>query len=226
MLPGAGELLHARRQMRGLADGRVVHVQVVANGPHHDLPGVEPDAHPQRQTVGAAHVVGIAPHRRLHGQGGIAGAQGVVFVGDGGTKQRHNAIAQHLVDGALEAVHRVHHAMQGRIEELLGRFGIEARDQLRRALEVGKQHGDLLALAFQGTAGGEDFLGEIGRGVGERGRGRHGRHGWRRGRGSLTGPDQHRPIAHRLARRWPSMSSTVRSSSAASSSWNCRLRVR
>ena len=39
-----GELLHARRQVRGLAHGRVVHVQVVANRPHHDFPGVEPHA--------------------------------------------------------------------------------------------------------------------------------------------------------------------------------------
>ena len=33
----------------------------------------------------------------------------------------------------------------------------------RGVFEVGKQHGDLLALAFQGAAGGEDLLGEIGR---------------------------------------------------------------
>ena len=38
-----GELLHARRQVRGLAHGGVVHVQVVANGAHHHFAGVEPD---------------------------------------------------------------------------------------------------------------------------------------------------------------------------------------
>ena len=57
--------------------------------------------------------------------------------------------------------------VQGRVEERLGRFGVEVADQLRRALEVGKQHGDLLALAFQGAFGGEDLLRQIGWGVRE-----------------------------------------------------------
>jgi hypothetical protein len=43
--------------------------------------------------------------------------------------------------------------VDGRIEELLSGFGIKTTDELRRVLEVGKEHGDLLALAFQGGAG-------------------------------------------------------------------------
>ena len=43
--PGVASLFHARRQVGGLAHGGVVHVQVVANGPHHHLAGVEPHAH-------------------------------------------------------------------------------------------------------------------------------------------------------------------------------------
>ena len=42
---------------------------------------------------GAAHLLGIGAHGRLHGQGRIAGPHGVVFMRNGGTKQRHNAIA-------------------------------------------------------------------------------------------------------------------------------------
>ena len=74
---------------------------------------------------------------------------------------------EHLVHGAFIAVHGVHHALQGGIEELLGVFGIEVANQLRRAFEVGKEHRDLFALAFQGASGGEDLLGQIGRGVGQ-----------------------------------------------------------
>jgi hypothetical protein len=37
--------------------------------------------------------------------------------------------------------------------------------EFHRALEVSKQHRDLLALAFQGAAGGENLLSEIGGGV-------------------------------------------------------------
>ena len=143
-------------------------MQVVVNGPHHHLAGVEPDAQLQQHPVRAPHLVGIGPDGALHGQGGIAGAQGVVLVGNGGTKERHNAIAQHLVDGTLEAVHGVHHQMNGRIEELLGGFGVEALNEPGGVLEVGKEHGDLLALAFQGRAGREDLLGQVGRRVGER----------------------------------------------------------
>ena len=110
----------------------------------------------------------IGAHRGLHGQGGVAGAQRVVFVGNGRAEQGHNAVAEHLVDGALEAVHGVHHVVDSGVEELLGGFGIKAADEFRRVLEVSKQHGDLLALAFEGAAGGEDFLGEIGGRVAER----------------------------------------------------------
>ena len=64
-------------------------------------------------------------------------------------------------------MHGGHHALQGRIEELLRGFGIEATDEFCGVLEVGKEHGDLFALAFQGAFGGEDFLRQIGRGVGK-----------------------------------------------------------
>ena len=77
----------------------------------------------------------------------------MIFVGHRGAEERHNAVAEHLVDGAFVAVHGVHHDVQRRVQELTGLFRIEARDQLGRALEVGKEHRHLLALAFQGAAG-------------------------------------------------------------------------
>jgi hypothetical protein len=89
-------------------------------------------------------------------------------VGNGGTEQGHDAVPQHLIHRALEAVHGGHHALQGRIEELLRGFGIEATDEFCGVLEVGKEHGDLFALAFQSGAGGENLVGEMGRGVGQR----------------------------------------------------------
>jgi hypothetical protein len=59
-------------------------------------------------------------------------------------------------------VHGVHHDVQRRVQKPAGLFGIKTLDQLGRALEVGKEHGDLFALAFQGAFGGEDLLSEIG----------------------------------------------------------------
>ena len=165
--PGRGQLLHARRQMRRLPHRRVVHVQVVANGADHHFPGVEPHPDAHLDAVGAAHRFRVLAHGRLHGQGGVAGPQGVVLMGQRRPEEGHDAVAQHLIHRALEAVYGVHHAMQGGIEELLGGFRVEVLNQLGGVLDVGEQHRHLLAFAFQGAAGGEDLLGEIGRGVGE-----------------------------------------------------------
>jgi hypothetical protein len=78
--------------------------------------------------------------------------------------------------------------------------GVAVREQLHGPLQVGKQHGDLFALAFQRAAGGEDFLREIGWGVGERClcRGRYGSSGTSQNRARVLGPDQTstRVVAH------------------------------
>ena len=50
------------------------------------------------------------------------------------------------------AVHRRHHALEHGVEELAGLFGVAVGQQLHRALQVGEQHGDLLALAFEGAS--------------------------------------------------------------------------
>ena len=171
---------------------RVVHVQIAADGAHHHLAAVQADPDLHRHTLGALHLGGILLHRRLHGEGGVAGPHGVVFVGNGGAEQRHDAIAHDLVDGTLVAMHRGHHAFEHRVEELAGLLGVTVGQQGHGAFEVGKQHGDVLALAFQGAAGGEDFLGQIGRRVGQRGTllgGGGGGGGWGGG-ASVPDPDQ------------------------------------
>src|SRR5262245_51754059 len=95
--------------MRGLAHGGVVHVQVVADDPHHNFSRVEPHPRLHLQAVGAAHLLGIAAHGGLHGQGGVTGAHGVVFVRYRGTEEGHDAVPEHLIHGAFVAVHGVHH---------------------------------------------------------------------------------------------------------------------
>jgi hypothetical protein len=83
-------------------------------------------------------------------------------MGDRRAEQGHNAIAHDLVDGAFIAMDRRHHAFQHRIQELPGVLGITVGQEFHGALEVGKEHGHLLALAFQGAARGENLLGQIG----------------------------------------------------------------
>ena len=72
----------------------------------------------------------------------------MVLMGNGRTEQGHDAVAQHLVHRTLKAVYGVHHVVQSRVEELLGGFGVKIADEFGGVLEVGKQHCDLLALAF------------------------------------------------------------------------------
>ena len=155
------ELLHPRRQMRRLADGGVVHPQIRADGPHEHVARVQPDADLDGEAVSAAHAVGVLLHRLLHPQRRVARAHGVVLVGQRRAEQRHDAVAHHLVDGALVPVHGLHHVLEDGIQERAGLLGIAVGEQLHRALEIGEEHRDLLALALQRAPGGEDLLGEV-----------------------------------------------------------------
>jgi hypothetical protein len=87
-------------------------------------PRVQPDADLQLHAMRPASRLSIGPHSRLHGQGGVAGAQSMVFMGNWRTKQGHNAVAEYLVHGTLIAVHGLHHTVQGRVQGRPSIFGI------------------------------------------------------------------------------------------------------
>src|SRR5262245_22912579 len=86
-------------------------------------------------------------------------------MGEWRTEQRHDAVAHHLVNGALEAMHSLRHVCEHRVENLPRLLGIPICQQLHRALEVSEKHRDLLALTFEGRPGDEDLLGEMFRDV-------------------------------------------------------------
>jgi hypothetical protein len=150
-------------------------VQIVADGADDHLTGVEPDTDAHGNSMRATDLLGIRLHGSLHRQGGVTGSQSVVFMGQRRSKQCHNPVPQDLIHRAFKAMHRLHHDVNGGIEELLGRFRVEVLDQLGGVFDVGKQNGDLLTLTFQGVAGGEDFFGEM---LGRVGEGWRGRCGW------------------------------------------------
>src|SRR5882672_10676469 len=58
-------------------------------------------------------------------------------------------------------MNRFHHALEHGVEKLLRVLGIEVGEQARRTLDVGEQHGDLLALTLQGPSGDQDLIGEM-----------------------------------------------------------------
>ena len=70
-----------------------------------------------RDPLGSPQAVGVLRDRLLHAQGGVAGPDGVVLVGQRRAEQRHDAVAHDLVDGALVAVDGLHHPLEDRVEQ-------------------------------------------------------------------------------------------------------------
>jgi hypothetical protein len=101
----------------------------------------------------------------MHAQRRVAGAHRVILVGERRAEQRHDAIAHHKIDGALIVMHCFHHAVEHRLEDRARLLGIALGDQLHGAFQVCEQHRYLLALAFERGARGENFFGEMFRGV-------------------------------------------------------------
>ena len=152
--PGRRELLHARGQMRRLADRGVVHAEITADGANDHFARIESDADLDLDTVLPAQLRGVAGDRLLHGEGGVAGSDGVVLVGERGAEERHDPVAHDLVHRALVAVNGVHHPLEDRVQEPARVLGIAVGEQLEGALQVGEHHGDMLALSLERVAGG------------------------------------------------------------------------
>ena len=145
---GLGELLEARRQVDGLPH-RGERRRVGAEGPQHDLSGVEAHADQDRDPVGPLDVVAVCGDPLLHPQRGVARADRVILLGHGRAEQRHDPIAQHLGHGALPAAHRLDHVLDDLIEERRGLLGVVARQHRHRRGDVGEEDADVLALPGQ-----------------------------------------------------------------------------
>jgi len=91
----------------------------------------------------------------------VDGPARVVLVGDGGAEERHDAVAEELVDRALVAVHLGQHEVEGAAHEPMHFLGVEALGQRGEPRDVHEEHRHLLALALEGAAGGQNFLGEV-----------------------------------------------------------------
>src|SRR2546428_9541520 len=100
----------------------------------------------------------------------------VVFVRQRSTEQGHEAVTQKLVDRALVAVHLGQSQLEEAVEHGVHRLGSQPLSQSRRVGQIAEQYSDLLTLAFQSAARGEDLLGQVLRGVRYR-RGGVGLHG-------------------------------------------------
>jgi hypothetical protein len=136
--------------VRGLADRRVIHAQIAADGANDNLTRVQSHADLHVNAAGTLDILGVLLHRLLHAQGGVAGTHAVIFMGERGAEERHDAVAHHLVHGALVAVDSFHHELEDRIQQLARFLWVSVGKQLHRAFYVGEQHGDLLPFALEG----------------------------------------------------------------------------
>jgi hypothetical protein len=165
--PRHRQLFHAGRQMRRLPDSRVIHMQIVADRTNHHFTRIQTYPDLDLDTMCLADVVGVCPKGFLHSQGGIAGPDGMIFMANRRPKERHDTVPHDLIDRPLIPMHRRHHPFQHRIEQLPSLFRIAVGQEFHGASQISKEHSDVLALTFEGAAGGEDFLSEIGRCVGD-----------------------------------------------------------
>ena len=128
--------------------GRKLHAQVVADSPDYDLARVEADADGEPQAVLGANLACVRAGGVTKMEGRVAGPLRVILMGDGRAEERHAAVPGELIDVALEAFDGVAEDAEEALHDLRPRLRVELFRELHRALHVGEENGDLLALAL------------------------------------------------------------------------------
>jgi hypothetical protein len=85
----------------------------------------------------------------------------VVLVGQWRSEESHDPVAHDLIDGALIAVHRLHHAFKHRVEEFPRFLWIAVGERFHGALEIREEDRHLFALALQSNPRGKDLFGQV-----------------------------------------------------------------
>src|SRR5262249_16296173 len=84
----------------------------------------------------------------------------------GRAEEGHDAVSHHLIDRPFIVMDGFHHSLEDGIQQLPRLLGIPVGEQLHRALEVGEEHRDLLALTFESGPGHAHALSDMLWGVG------------------------------------------------------------
>lgn len=161
-----GDLLHPGGQVRRVADGRVVHPEVVADGADHHEAGIETDPHPEVHAALPPEPLAVVVEGALDLERRVHGALGVVLVGDGRAEERHEAVPEKLVRRTLEPVDGPQHQLEGAVHEVVHLLGIQFLRDGREPRHVGEKDRDLLPLALERPADFENFLRQVGGSVG------------------------------------------------------------
>src|SRR5213593_2464412 len=159
--PRARGLLHARREVRRVADRGVVHPEVVADPAHDDGPRVDADPHLQTEAALGLELLRVIAERLLDSERRVDGAPRSVLVGDGRAEERHDAVARVLVDRALEPVDLRSDQLEAALDDAVHVLRIELLGERREPRHVGEEDRDLAALALERRARLEDLVGEV-----------------------------------------------------------------
>ena len=145
-LAGAGEGLQARREVRRVADDRLLPRAALADQvAHDDEPGRDPD--PGRERV-AGRRSGASATERAASEPGPDRALGRVLVRPGPAEVGEHAVAHELRDVALEARDLARDRVLVGADELAHLLGVEAGRERGRADEVAEHHRELAALGL------------------------------------------------------------------------------
>jgi hypothetical protein len=90
----------------------------------------------------------------------------MVFVRDRRSEQRHEAVAEELVDSALVAMHLGERQLEEPVEQAMHGLRADASRNRRGVRDVAEHHRDQLALALKGEAIGQHAFREMRRRVG------------------------------------------------------------
>jgi histidine ammonia-lyase len=147
-IAGLGQGLHPLREANRVADRGVLTAALGADHARHHLARVDPDPGREVEAVLAAKLGRVLRDVIEHSQRRVAGAPGVVLVGDRRPEHGHDPVAGEFVDGALEAVNRIGEDREEALHDSPPLLGVLLLGHVHRALDVGEQHGDELALAL------------------------------------------------------------------------------
>jgi hypothetical protein len=142
------DLLYPCRKPDCVTLRSVVHPQIVADLPDHDLAGIEAHSDGEIQAALEAKLVRIAAEPLLKVQCCVTRALCMILVRDRGPEKRHDAVAGILVDRAFEPMDSLGEDREEAIHDLVPFFGVYLLSQIHRALHVGEEHRHLLAFAF------------------------------------------------------------------------------
>ena len=161
-LAGRRQRLQSRRQVRGVADGGVVHLLVTADRTDHDRTGVDPDPHLERQAMLCAQPGIERGERVADGERGTDTACRRVLVRNRRAEEGHEPVARQYVHHAFEAVDLGEGDVDVVLDQVVVLLGVEPLGDRDRADQVAEQHRDLLALAVEWRRCGDGVRSPVG----------------------------------------------------------------